>query len=98
VFMSISSTIHVLCIDIGAQQAGSRAATGGLTQQLVTGPNTSMSENGDAPANASGQVPKDTKFGLLGLLDVIKMTDRVLYIYASVVENLLLFFSVLNRI
>jgi CCR4-NOT transcription complex subunit 2 len=63
----------------GTQQAGSRAATGGLggaagmqLQQLVNGDSEEASGAGGAGA---GGRPKD-RFGLMGLLDVIKMTDR----------------------
>lgn len=45
-------------------------ATGMQLQQLV---NSVEANESSSPANRS----KDTKFGLLGLLDVIKMTDRV---------------------
>ncbi|CAN0049609.1 unnamed protein product, partial [Ectocarpus fasciculatus] len=62
----------------GGAQAGSRATMGGLgggatgmqLQQLVN------SVEGDESSNPVSR-PKDMKYGLLGLLDVIKMTDRV---------------------
>ena len=59
--------------------AGSNAATGGLDggatgvqlQQLVN--------SGDSDENSSPSSHPQDKYGLMGLLDVIKMTDRVLF-------------------
>lgn len=78
-----SHSLFNICRDTspsGTQQAGSRAAMGGLgggatgmqLQQLMNSVETDES-------SGSATRPKDTKYGLLGLLDVIKMTDRVLF-------------------